>query len=137
MKDNSSENISCTDEDFKATLEVVGGQAVEICVRNISPDGLKHYQYEFRTSYLLAAGQLKCNSIARIPYPAASLKGTDVKFTDLRGSMGLVLAGLLAKGVTRVENVWMALRGYNNLLSKLSKLGIEYRLLEGSDQKHS
>ncbi len=44
--------------------------------------------------------------------------------TDLRGSMALVMAALLAEGESTIENVEMALRGYNKLEEKLSKLGV-------------
>ena len=44
---------------------------------------------------------------------------------DLRGSMAVILASLLAKGVSEVENSEMALRGYNKLLEKLHSLGVD------------
>jgi UDP-N-acetylglucosamine 1-carboxyvinyltransferase len=60
----------------------------------------------------------------------ADLRGNIVDSTDLRGSMAVLLAGLLARGITTVTNVEMALRGYNKLAEKLSKLAIQYRLLD-------
>lgn len=50
--------------------------------------------------------------------------------TDLRGSMSVVIAALLANGVSRINNVEMALRGYNNLETKLNKLGVSFKLVE-------
>lgn len=44
--------------------------------------------------------------------------------TDLRGSMALVIAALLAEGDSTIKNVEMALRGYNKLETKLAKLGV-------------
>lgn len=57
-------------------------------------------------------------------------QGTIVQSTDLRGSMALVMAGLVAKGETIVENVEMALRGYNKLDAKLRDLGVEISIVE-------
>jgi UDP-N-acetylglucosamine 1-carboxyvinyltransferase len=51
--------------------------------------------------------------------------GNKVQSTDLRGSMALILAALLAEGKSEVKNAEMALRGYNNLTEKLSKIGVE------------
>lgn len=51
------------------------------------------------------------------------LNGTNVKAQDLRGGASLVLAGLVAKGKTRVENIEYILRGYENLDYKLNNLG--------------
>jgi UDP-N-acetylglucosamine 1-carboxyvinyltransferase len=51
--------------------------------------------------------------------------------TDLRGSMALVLAALLNEsGDSYVENVEMALRGYNKLEEKLKLLGINIEITE-------
>lgn len=51
------------------------------------------------------------------------LNGTNVKAEDLRGGAALVIAGLVAKGKTRVENIEYILRGYENLDNKLNNLG--------------
>lgn len=59
-------------------------------------------------------------------------QGTLVQSTDLRGSMALVMAGLIAEGETIVENVEMALRGYNKLEKKLLELGIEITVFDQS-----
>ncbi|SDS79941.1 UDP-N-acetylglucosamine 1-carboxyvinyltransferase [Gillisia sp. Hel1_33_143] len=56
----------------------------------------------------------------------------EVTSTDLRGSMALVIAALLSDGVSVINNVDMALRGYNNLQKKLSELGVQ---IEITDQK--
>lgn len=50
--------------------------------------------------------------------------------TDLRGSMALVMAALLAEGTSEILNVEMALRGYNKLEEKLKKLGIHIKIKE-------
>lgn len=51
-------------------------------------------------------------------------KNANAVSTDLRGSMALVIAALLAEGESTIENVEMALRGYNKLEEKLNKLGV-------------
>ncbi len=51
------------------------------------------------------------------------LHGAEVQSTDLRGGMALVLAGLVAKGTTKVEKVEYILRGYENIDFKLNNLG--------------
>lgn len=51
------------------------------------------------------------------------LVGTTVEATDLRGGATLVLAGLVAKGKTTVNNVEHILRGYEALDKKLNKIG--------------
>ena len=51
------------------------------------------------------------------------LYGADVKATDLRGGAALVLAGLIAKGKTQVDDIEYILRGYEKLDYKLQNLG--------------
>ena len=53
------------------------------------------------------------------------LSGTNVKATDLRGGAALVLAGIMAKGTTKVENIEYILRGYEKFDKKLQNLDIE------------
>ena len=52
-----------------------------------------------------------------------SLHGVRVKATDLRSAAGLVLAGLLADGETRIEKLYHLDRGYVDFVEKLQKLG--------------
>ena len=55
------------------------------------------------------------------------LYGASVNATDLRGGVGLVLAGLVAEGYTTVNNVFHIDRGYYKLEDELSKLGAEIK----------
>lgn len=52
-----------------------------------------------------------------------SLAGANVNSMDLRGGAGLVVAGLAAKGVTEVGNIFHIDRGYQNIEKDLSMLG--------------
>ena len=51
------------------------------------------------------------------------LSGADVMASDLRASAALVLAGLAAKGTTRVNRVYHIDRGYEDIDGKLRSLG--------------
>ena len=53
----------------------------------------------------------------------SSLSGAPVMATDLRASASLILAGLVAKGTTRVSRVYHLDRGYESLEKKFKKLG--------------
>jgi len=46
-----------------------------------------------------------------------------VMATDLRASVSLVLAGLVAEGVTNVHRIYHLERGYENIVDKLSSVG--------------
>lgn len=53
------------------------------------------------------------------------LKGATVTALDLRAGIALLLAGLTAEGETVIENSWQINRGYENIIKKLSNLGVE------------
>lgn len=55
------------------------------------------------------------------------LHGADVRATDLRAGAALVMAGLVAKGTTRVFDIYHIDRGYSNLVEKLSGLGADIK----------
>ena len=58
------------------------------------------------------------------------LKGNTVVARDLRAGAALVIAGLVAEGTTRVENIHYIERGYENLVEKLTALGANIRRVE-------
>ena len=58
------------------------------------------------------------------------LKGTNVIATDLRGGASLLIAGLIAEGVTEIDNCDVILRGYGNLVNKLSSVGAKLEITE-------
>jgi UDP-N-acetylglucosamine 1-carboxyvinyltransferase len=56
---------------------------------------------------------------------ARELSGAPVMATDLRASISLILAGLVASGSTEVSRVYHLDRGYEDIEEKLSKLGAQ------------
>ena len=58
------------------------------------------------------------------------LKGTEVEATDLRAGACLVLAGLVAEGTTKITNIKYILRGYENIIEKLTNVGAHISLID-------
>ena len=58
------------------------------------------------------------------------LSGAPVKASDLRAGAALVTAGLMADGQTEITNIEFILRGYSNIIEKLSDLGADISLIE-------
>jgi UDP-N-acetylglucosamine 1-carboxyvinyltransferase len=59
------------------------------------------------------------------------LSGAPVMATDLRASVSLILAGLVANGTTEVSRVYHLDRGYERIEQKLSKLGAAIERIKG------
>ena len=62
-----------------------------------------------------------------IVHGVKKLSGAPVMASDLRASAALVLAGLVAEGMTEVQRVYHLDRGYENLEQKLTSLGAVIR----------
>ena len=58
----------------------------------------------------------------------SKLRGMNVSATDLRGGASILICGLIADGVTVIDNIGYILRGYNDIVKKLQDVGavIEY-----------
>ena len=54
-----------------------------------------------------------------------------VMATDLRASVSLILAGLVANGTTEISRVYHLDRGYEHIEKKLSKLGAAIERIKG------
>lgn len=61
-----------------------------------------------------------------------AISGAPVMATDLRASASLILAGLVANGVTEVSRVYHLDRGYEKLEEKLKTLGANIKRVKGS-----
>ncbi len=59
-----------------------------------------------------------------------TLQGTDVMASDLRAGACLVIAGLMATGTTKISKVDHILRGYDNIIDKLTALGADIKMIE-------
>jgi UDP-N-acetylglucosamine 1-carboxyvinyltransferase len=59
------------------------------------------------------------------------LSGAPVMATDLRASASLVLAGLIAEGITDVQRIYHIDRGYEHIEEKMRRLGAEIRRMPG------
>ncbi len=54
------------------------------------------------------------------------LHGADIEVPDLRGGFSYLIAGLTASGQTKVTNLGIISRGYENFIEKLRQLGADF-----------
>ena len=64
------------------------------------------------------------------------LHGAQVMATDLRASVSLVIAGLVAEGETTVGRVYHLDRGFERLEEKLSACGADIQRIKGEEHEH-
>ena len=57
-----------------------------------------------------------------------TLRGAPVKADDLRAGAAMIIAGLIAKGTTEIEEIHHIQRGYDNIIEKMRSLGADIEL---------
>ena len=55
------------------------------------------------------------------------LKASSVKANDLRAGAAMIIAGLIAEGVTEVEEIEYIDRGYEQVVEKFTQLGADIK----------
>lgn len=58
------------------------------------------------------------------------LTGAQVRATDLRAGAALVVAGAMAEGTTEISNIEFILRGYDDIIRKMTDLGVDIQIVE-------
>ena len=90
--------------------------------------------YEKRVNHVAElakmAGKISTSSDQIVYEGPNQLQGAQVKATDLRAGAALVIAGLMAQGKTEITNIEFILRGYSNIIEKLTNLGADIQLIK-------
>ena len=86
------------------------------------------FQNIYDTNRMGANIIVKNNRIAKIK-GVTPLQGKEVTATDLRGGASMLVCALIAEGTTIIDNVKYILRGYDDICSKLSKVGAKIELI--------
>jgi len=76
--------------------------------------------------------RLEGNNTIAIVEGVDNLKGAPVMANDLRASVSLVIAGLVAQGTTVVDRIYHIDRGYEQVEEKLNNLGASIKRVASS-----
>ena len=101
---------------FGALLSTAKGTS--IITENIFESRYKYVQELNRMG-----AKIKVEGRSAVIKGTRKIQGANVIATDLRGGAALVMAGLIAKGITQIENIEYILRGYENIEQKLKNIG--------------
>ena len=90
--------------------------------------------YEHRTGHFPELNKMGANIVyegkhAKI-YGPSKLVGKEVEASDLRAGAALIIAGLVAEGTTKISNIEHILRGYENIVENLQKVGADIKIVE-------
>lgn len=88
--------------------------------------------FEGRLKYLeelnkMGADIIFCDPHRAIIYGPTKLQGIEIPSLDLRAGVALIIAGLIAKGETIINNIYQIDRGYERIEERLQKLGADIK----------
>lgn len=116
---------------FPTDMQAIIGTVLSIATgTSIIVENIFENRYKYTGELQKMGAKINVEGKTAIIKGVKKLYGAKVRATDLRGGASLVLAGLVAKGTTNVENVEYILRGYENLDGKLKNLGAEIYMVK-------
>ena len=107
-----------TDMQSVFATSMIVAKGTSVIVENIFEN-----RYKYTQELIRMGAKITTEGRTAIIKGTKKIQGAKVKATDLRGGAALVLAGLVAHGITEVEEIHYILRGYEKFEQKLSKLG--------------
>lgn len=109
---------------FGATVSLAKGTSVII-------ENIFESRFKYVNELIRMGAKIKIEGKTAVITGTRKLSGATVEGHDLRGGAALILAGLAAKGRTKVENIEYVLRGYENIDKKLNFLGANIKEVGG------
>ena len=109
---------------FTTSLTIAKGTSMIV-------ENLFENRYKYTQELIRMGAKITIEGKTAVVKGVRKLYGTTVKATDLRGGAAFVMAGIVAKGDTKVENVEYILRGYDKFDQKLRNLGVDIQSIKG------
>ncbi|MDD5376945.1 MAG: UDP-N-acetylglucosamine 1-carboxyvinyltransferase [Candidatus Gracilibacteria bacterium] len=108
------------------------------CILLSQAEGVSRVQeimFEGRLNFLVELEKMKGHPALMNPHEAlifgpTHLRGSTVSSWDLRAGVAMIIAGLVATGDTYITNVEYIERGYEDIIGKIGKLGVQIERTE-------
>lgn len=109
---------------FASILTVAKGSSM--IVENIFEN-----RYKYTSELIRMGAKITIEGRTAVIKGVKKISAATVTSTDLRGGAAMLIAGLSAEGITKVEHIQYILRGYEKLDQKLNQLGANITIMEG------
>ncbi len=90
-------------------------------------------RYNYVSELLKMGAKVQVDGKTAVVDGCEFLTGAEVRACDLRAGAALVIAGLMARGVTEIRDIHHIERGYEDLVDKLRGVGADIRLVDVPD----
>ena len=104
-----------------ATLLAIAGGT------SIVTEGVWDNRFRYVEQLTLMGADIQVDGKSAIITGVEALKGAPVRAVDLRAGAAMIIAGLMAKGETEIEDIIYIDRGYENVVEKFSMLGADIK----------
>lgn len=102
---------------------------------SIINEGVFESRFKHVEELLRMGANIKVENRVAIVEGVEKLTGAPVTASDLRAGAALVIAGLMAEGVTEIENIDYIDRGYESIEEKLLSLGAQIERISEDDRQ--
>ena len=92
---------------------------------SIVSEGVWDSRFQYVEQLARMGANISVNGKAATIEGVEYLNGSPVKADDLRAGAAMLIAGLIARGTTSIENIVYIDRGYDNVVGKFSNLGAD------------
>ena len=97
---------------------------------SIVTDGIFDNRFRYVEELRRMGANISVDSKVAVVEGVPALTAAPVKATDLRAGAALIIAGLIARGETEIEEIQHIERGYENIVGKLTGIGADIRKIE-------
>jgi len=102
---------------------------------SIVTENLFENRFKYVDELIRMGASIKVESNTAIIDGVSELTGATVNAPDLRAGAALVIAGLVAKGFTIIENIEYVERGYEDFERKLHNLGAQIEKIDSESDR--
>ncbi len=90
-------------------------------------EGIWDNRFRYTAQLASMGANIQVNGKVAVIQGVEKLKGAPVRANDLRAGAAMLIAGMIAEGVTEIEEIQYIERGYENIEEKLRGLGADIR----------
>ena len=100
---------------------------------SVVSEGVWDNRFKYVDQLIRMGANIQVNGTIAVFQGVESLSGAPVKADDLRAGAAMIIAGLVAKGTTEIEDIIYIDRGYEDYVEKFTALGADIKRVEIHD----
>ena len=104
---------------------------------SVIKEGVWDNRFKYVEELVRMGAEIKSDSRSAVFQGVKNLHGAPITACDLRAGAAFIIAGLMAEGVTEIDNIYHIQRGYEDIVGKLKKVGADIELRYVPDEANA